>query len=111
MAKSRRTGVRPARPSRRSAFHRVSTGPLAARLYWWPMRTSRVVLVAASAVTALVVGDPARAIGPRDRHFSRARHGIGVEAPAGWTLSQHTGFGDTVVLLLHPDGSRISLSA
>lgn len=78
------------------------------------MRTSRVVLVAVSAVAAAALTfnltDPARAIGPRDRHFSSARHGIAVEAPAGWTLSQHTGFGDTIVLLLHPDGSRISLS-
>ena len=78
------------------------------------MRTSRLVQVAVSAVAAAALTsgltDPARAIGPRDRHFSSARLGIGVEAPAGWTLSQHTGFGDTIVLLLHPDGSRISLS-
>lgn len=79
------------------------------------MRTSRVVHLAVSAVAAATLTsgltDPARAVGPRDRHFSSARLGIGVEAPAGWTLSQHTGFGDTIVLLLHPDGSRISLSA
>ena len=64
-------------------------------------------------VSTLLLGraDVARAIGPRDRHLTSLRHGIAVEAPAGWTLSQHTGYGDTVVLLLHPDGSRISLSA
>ena len=53
----------------------------------------------------------AHAIGPHDRHLTSTRHGISIEAPAGWTLSQHTGFGDTVVVLLHPDGSRISVTA
>jgi hypothetical protein len=79
------------------------------------MRTSRLVLVAVSAVATAALTftgtDRAGAIGPHDRHFSSARYGIAVEAPPGWTLSQHTGFGDTIVLLLHPDGSRISLSA
>ncbi|HEY8925660.1 MAG TPA: hypothetical protein VIU64_14835 [Polyangia bacterium] len=55
--------------------------------------------------------DEASAVGPHDRHLTSLRHGLSVEAPAGWTLSQHTGYGDTVVLLLHPDGSRISVSA
>jgi hypothetical protein len=36
---------------------------------------------------------------------------VGVEAPQGWTLSQHTGYPSILVLVLHPDGSRISLSA
>jgi hypothetical protein len=46
----------------------------------------------------------------RERRFFSARHGVGVEAPTGWTLSQHTGYPDIIVVLLHPDGSRISLS-
>lgn len=59
----------------------------------------------------LIVTTPARAVGPQDRRLTNVRTGISVEAPAGWTLSQHTGYGDTVVLLLHPDGSRISVTA
>lgn len=51
------------------------------------------------------------AIGPRDRRLTNLALGISVEAPAGWTLSQHTGYRDTVVLLLHPDGSRITVTA
>lgn len=53
----------------------------------------------------------AQALGPNDRRLNNARTGIAVEAPAGWTLSQHSGYSDTVVLLVHPDGSRISVSA
>jgi hypothetical protein len=53
----------------------------------------------------------AHAIAPHDRHLTSARHGLSIEAPAGWSLSQHTGYGDTVVVLLHPDGSRISVTA
>lgn len=54
---------------------------------------------------------PALALGPNDRRLTHVRSGISVEAPSGWSLSQHTGFADTIVLLLHPDGSRISVSA
>jgi hypothetical protein len=53
----------------------------------------------------------AEALGPRDRHLTSARHGVSLEAPAGWTLSQHSGYGDTVAVLLHPDGGRISVTA
>jgi hypothetical protein len=74
----------------------------------------RIVLVSialAGTMGMLSSINTAHAIGPRDRHLVSPRHGISVEAPAGWTLSQHTGFGDTVVVLLHPDGSRISVTA
>ena len=56
---------------------------------------------------------------PRRRHarapartarFFSARHGVGVEAPPGWTLSQHTGYPTVLVALVHPGGSRISLA-
>jgi hypothetical protein len=50
------------------------------------------------------------AASPKDRRFVSARHGIGVEAPSGWTLSLHTGYPSIVALLVHPNGSRISLS-
>jgi hypothetical protein len=47
----------------------------------------------------------------RERRFFSARLGVGVETPNGWTLSQHTGYSEILCVLVHPDGSRISLSA
>lgn len=74
----------------------------------------RFVLVAiafAHAMRVLSSPEVAHAIAPHDRHLTSGRHGISIEAPAGWSLSQHTGYGETVVVLLHPDGSRISVTA
>jgi len=68
------------------------------------LRLSIGTMVLALAVTA-------GAASPRDRKFFSARHGVGVEVPPGWTLSQHTGYPSILVLLLHPNGSRISISA
>jgi hypothetical protein len=51
------------------------------------------------------------ALGPNDRRLTSSRTGVSVEAPGGWTLSQHTGYADTMVLFIHPDGSRISVTA
>jgi hypothetical protein len=62
-------------------------------------------------VLIALVADPAWALSPKDRRFVSARHGLTVEAPPGWTLSTHTGFPTILLLLLHPDGSRISLAA
>jgi hypothetical protein len=67
------------------------------------------------AITSVVVGggganDAAGATTAKDRRYVSARHGISVETPTGWTLSTHTGFPNVLVLLLHPDGSRISLA-
>lgn len=67
--------------------------------------------LAAAASLLLLAATSARAAGPQDRRLTNTRTGLSVEAPAGWTLSQHTGYGDTVVLLLHPNGSRISVTA
>lgn len=53
----------------------------------------------------------AAALGPKDRRLTSLRHGITVEAPPGWKLSGHTGYRETVALLLHPDGSRITVTA
>jgi hypothetical protein len=64
----------------------------------------------AVALAALLLAAPARAAGPNDRRFVSARNGITAEAPTGWTLSTHTGFPNILVLLLHPDGSRISIA-
>jgi hypothetical protein len=71
-------------------------------------RTSLVPLSIALLGVAISVGIATAAL--RERRFFSARHGVGIEAPTGWTLSQHTGYPDILVLLLHPDGSRISLS-
>ena len=69
----------------------------------WLTRVSLFLALALIGVVALA--------GTRERRFFSARHGVGVEAPVGWTLSQHTGYPEILVVLLHPDGSRISLSA
>jgi hypothetical protein len=72
---------------------------------------TRIVLGAlAVASAAALLGAPARAAAPNERRFVSARNGVTVEAPAGWTLSTHTGFPNILVLLLHPDGSRISVA-
>ena len=81
---------------------------------WWG-RIAVAGLLAAVVVTALPWLSPRQralgAVGPRDRRLTNLAAGISIEAPAGWTLSQHTGYRDTIVLLLHPDGSRISVTA
>ena len=89
-------GLRPRVDRRGSAYTRLMRAFLALLL--------ALILVA-------VVADPAWAVSPKDRRFVSARHGLSVEAPPGWTLSTHTGFPTVLVLLLHPDGSRISLAA
>jgi hypothetical protein len=81
-----------AKPSGATARARIATSALAVAL-----------------VASLLAG-PVRAGGPTDRRFVSARNGITVEAPMGWTLSTHTGFPNILVLLLHPDGSRISIA-
>jgi hypothetical protein len=62
-------------------------------------------------VAALVATAPNVGAATRDRRFFSARHGVGVDAPVGWSISQHTGYPSILVLLLHPNGSRISVSA
>jgi hypothetical protein len=72
----------------------------------------RVTIATVVTTSIWLAGDEAAAaVGPRDRRLTNVALGISVEAPAGWTLSQHTGYRETVVLLLHPDGSRISVNA
>jgi hypothetical protein len=73
----------------------------------------RVVVAAAAialAVGAAAFADTTRTSTSKERRFFSARHGVGVEAPPGWTLSQHTGYPTVVVALLHPGGSRISVA-
>lgn len=73
-----------------------------------PRRFFALALVAGFAFVLCARGASA---GTRERRFFSARLGVGVEAPVGWTLSLHTGYPEILVVLLHPDGSRISLSA
>jgi hypothetical protein len=63
------------------------------------------------ALLALLLGARAATGASRERRFFNARQGVGIEAPAGWTLSLHTGYPEILCVLLHPDGSRISVSA
>jgi hypothetical protein len=73
-----------------------------------PRRFFAIALVVGFAIVLSAVGVGAAT---RERRFFSARLGVGVEAPVGWTLSLHTGYPEILVVLLHPDGSRISLSA
>lgn len=73
-------------------------------------RPVAITLFVAAAVLIWLTAQTA-AIGPKDRRLTNVRAGISIEAPAGWTFSQHTGYADTVVLLVHPDGSRVSVTA
>jgi hypothetical protein len=71
-------------------------------------RTPLLPLSIALLGLALSIGFARAAL--RERRFFSARLGVGIEAPMGWTLSQHTGYPDIIVVLVHPDGSRISIS-
>jgi hypothetical protein len=77
-----------------------------------PRSFAPVVVFVAFVLFVLLAGGGARVASgaSRDRHFFSARQGVGLEAPMGWTLSLHTGYPEILCVLLHPDGSRISLS-
>ena len=69
-----------------------------------------LVVAIAGAVAVGAAGGASGATTAKDRRYVSARYGITVEAPTGWTMSTHTGFPNVLVLLLHPDGSRISVA-
>ena len=76
-------------------------------------RTTGLSLVVALAAIAVAQHAPAqttRGSSSKERRYFSARHGVGIEAPPGWTLSQHTGYPSVLVALVHPGGSRISLA-
>jgi len=73
-------------------------------------RTLCIALLVCAIPQALVATAAQAATAAKDRRYVSARHGVSVEAPTGWTLSTHTGFPSILVLLLHPDGSRISVA-
>jgi hypothetical protein len=82
-----------------------------------PLRAFAAILTPALATAiaggavALVLAAGAVAASGASKRFFDAHRGVGVEAPPGWTLSQHTGYPNILVVLLHPDGSRISVAA
>jgi hypothetical protein len=47
----------------------------------------------------------------KERRYTNTKYGVTIDAPAGWTLSPHTGYPDILIVLLHPSGARISLAA
>ena len=64
----------------------------------------------AAALTIAVGATVFAASSNKERRFFSAHHGVGVDAPPGWTLSLHTGYPTVLVALVHPGGSRISLA-
>ena len=78
----------------------------------WMRPTLRIALVIGVTHLAWAASTPEAwaASTAKDRRYVSARNGISVEAPTGWTLSTHTGFPSILVLLLHPDGSRVSIA-
>ena len=46
----------------------------------------------------------------RERRLHKASLGIAAEAPAGWGFTTQTGYPAIIFLLLHPDGSKLSVS-
>jgi hypothetical protein len=75
-----------------------------------PRRRHAALVLFALAACGLTSARPADAAS-RERRFFSARQGVGIEAPAGWTLSLQTGYPEILCVLLHPDGSRLSISA
>jgi hypothetical protein len=77
--------------------------------------SSSLAVASAAIVTTifaaqLVLAQTTRGGSSKERRFFSARHGVGIEAPPGWALSQHTGYPSVLVALVHPGGSRISLA-
>jgi hypothetical protein len=70
-----------------------------------PLLPVSIVLLGAALAAGLVTA------APRARRFFSARHGVGIDAPVGWSLAKHTGFPDVLAVLLHPSGGRLSISA
>jgi hypothetical protein len=62
----------------------------------------------ASALAARADSAPGGARQPA--RFLSARAGVGLETPPGWNLSLHTGYPNVLCVLVHPQGSRISVA-
>jgi len=99
-------------PSRGAARAPVAvlTPPVGSGPILTPMRRPPLAVATALVIAALALATRAEA-SPRERRFFSAKQGVGVDAPNGWTLSEQTGYPEILVVLMHPDGSRISVSA
>jgi len=74
------------------------------------MRAALIAAAIGISVAAAAFADTTRSGSGKERRYFSARYGVGIEAPPGWTLSQHTGYPTVLVALVHPGGSRISLA-
>ena len=76
--------------------------------------TTTFILLLATTVFSSRTADGARFAAnlgaTKERRFFSAREGVGIEAPPGWTLSQHTGYPSVLVALIHAGGSRITVA-
>jgi hypothetical protein len=71
---------------------------------------SLLIALASIASAQLAPAQTTRGSSNKERRYFSARQGVGIEAPPGWSLSQHTGYPSVLVALVHPGGSRISLA-
>jgi|HubBroStandDraft_6_1064221.scaffolds.fasta_scaffold88038_3 hypothetical protein len=79
------------------------------------MTNLRALAGCAAAAALLASALPVRAdtapVGARQpARFLNVRAGVGLETPPGWNLSLHTGYPNVLCVLVHPQGSRISVA-
>ncbi|HZL20865.1 MAG TPA: hypothetical protein VFG23_24240 [Polyangia bacterium] len=79
------------------------------------MSNLRMLAGCAAAAALIAPAIPARGdttpVGARQpARFLSARAGVGLETPPGWSLSLHTGYPNVLCILVHPQGSRISVA-
>jgi hypothetical protein len=79
------------------------------------MSKLRVLAACVAAAASIATAIPSRAdtppVGARQpARFLSTRAGVGLETPPGWSLSLHTGYPNVLCVLIHPQGSRISLA-
>ena len=92
------------------AAERVLRPTVECALYCGLMRVALAAAAIAIVIAASAFAETSRTGGSKERRFFSARHGVGVDAPPGWALSQHTGYPTVLVALVHPGGSRITLA-
>ena len=92
------------------AAERVLRATVECALYCRLIRVALAAAAIAIVIAASAFAETSRTGGSKERRFFSARHGVGVDAPPGWALSQHTGYPTVLVALVHPGGSRITLA-
>ena len=73
------------------------------------LRFTAAALLAATMIAGGLA--PAARGAGKDRRYTNTKFGVTIDAPAGWSLSPHTGYPAILVVLVHPSGARISLAA